>query len=31
MDEKSSKSFLGTGFKFPVQVDSVTGRHKRVD
>ena len=26
MDGQSSKSFLGTGFKFPVQVDSVTGR-----
>ena len=26
MDGQSSRSFLGTGFKFPVQVDSVTGR-----
>ena len=26
MDGQSSRSFLGTGVKFPVQVDSVTGR-----
>lgn len=26
MNANSSRSFLGTGFKFPVQVDSVTGR-----
>ena len=26
MDGQSSRSLLGTGFKFPVQVDSVTGR-----